>query len=90
MEAIAKLDAGEIDVMPETVPVFIWTVKKLGRSPADYRAAYMQPGESIFVAFTKGKNGQRYAKLFDDGVAEMRKSGELKKLLNAYSLEDWK
>jgi polar amino acid transport system substrate-binding protein len=89
VEAIAKLDAGEIDLMPEMVPVFIWTAKKLGHAGTDYRAAWLQPGDPVYVAFAKTDAGRRYAQMFDEGVRAMRKSGELKKLLAAYSLEDW-
>lgn len=90
-DGIAKLDRGEIDVMAETVAVWIWTVKSLGKSPGDYRVAYLHQSEPIYLAFTaQGTRGQRLATLWDTGLAEARRSGELKQILDKYGLVDWK
>jgi polar amino acid transport system substrate-binding protein len=89
--AIADLDAGKIDVMPETASVFIWTLKELGRPPTDFHLGYLHEGDPIFIAFTaKGDVGKRYAQILDAGIVELRRSGALKKLLDRYSLTDWK
>jgi polar amino acid transport system substrate-binding protein len=90
-DGIAKLDAGGIDVMVETVAVWVWTVKELGRSPGDYKIAYMHQAEAIFVAFApKGDAGKRYAAIWDAGVQELRKNGKMAAVLEKYSVVDWK
>lgn len=90
-DGIAKLDAGEINVMAETMAVWVWTVKSLGRSPADYRMAYLHQAEPIFLGFAvKGEQGRRYAQWWDEGLRELRTSGKLTAILSKYGLVDWK
>lgn len=85
-DLIRKLHDGEIDVFPETEAVFVWNVRELGFSPDAFRAEYTHSGDPIFVAFTAGPKGQRYAKLFDAGMARLRKSGELARILERYGV----
>jgi polar amino acid transport system substrate-binding protein len=88
-EGIAQLKSGKIDVMAETLAVFVWTVRSEGGSPADYRVAFLQAGEAIYVAFAKNATGQKHAEIFDQGLERLRKSGELATLLKRYGLSDW-
>ncbi len=88
-DGIAQLNKGKIDVMAETLAVFIWTVRSEGGSPADYRVAYLQAGEAIYMAFAKTAAGERYARIFDEGLVRLRKSGELATILKRYGLPDW-
>lgn len=45
----------------------------------------------IFIAFSpKNPKAKQYAQLLSDGMVELRKSGELKKILDKYGLKDWK
>jgi polar amino acid transport system substrate-binding protein len=88
-DGIAQLKNGKIDVMAETLAVFIWTVRSKGGSPTDYRVAYLQAGEPIYMAFSKTDEGIRYAKIFDGGLVRLRKSGELANVLKKYGLSDW-
>lgn len=47
--------------------------------------------EALFVAFyPKANRNEEFAKMIDDGIYQLRKNGELKKLLNKYNLTDWK
>ncbi|MGC4074554.1 MAG: transporter substrate-binding domain-containing protein [Nibricoccus sp.] len=88
-DGIAQLKDGKIDVMAETLAVFIWTVRSSGGSPADYRVAYLQAGEPIYMAFAKNETGRRFAEIFDKGLERLRKSGELTTVLRHYGLSDW-
>jgi len=88
-DGISQLKDGKIDVMAETLAVFIWTVRSQGGSPADYRVAYLQAGEPIYMAFAKNDTGKRCAEIFDAGLARLRKSGELAAVLKRYGLSDW-
>jgi polar amino acid transport system substrate-binding protein len=90
-DGIAKLDAGELDVMAETMAVWVWTVKDMGRSMSDYRVAYVHPAEPIFVAFaTQNENGRKLAEIWDEGLRTLRANGKLAKLLEKYGVLDWK
>lgn len=89
-EALTKLNAKEIDVMPETLPVFVWALKSRGLAFADYHIAYLTEGQPIFIAFSKTAQGRHFAKVFNDGLRELRANGQLAKILASYGIEDWK
>lgn len=45
----------------------------------------------IYIAFSPhNQKSASYAKILSDGWKEIRKSGELKKILAKYNVEDWK
>ncbi len=88
-DGIKKLNTGQIDVMVETVPVFIWTVRSGGALPSDYRIAYTAEGDPIWVPFANNDTGKKYALWLDQGIAHLRESGELQKILKKYGLVDW-
>lgn len=88
-EAIRELKEGAIVAMPETMTVFIWNVRELGYATNDFRMAYVHEGDDFFVAFAPSETGRRYAKLFDEGIAQLRKSGEFARILQRYGLSDW-
>lgn len=89
-DGLNKLLAGELDVVPEAVPVFGWAVKDAGLNPADFQAAYLHESEPVFIAFTpKDERGARYAKILTEGIRALRRSGELEKLLARYGQRDW-
>ncbi len=45
----------------------------------------------IYVAFSpKLKNAKEFAKILDEGIVQLRQSGELKAILNRYNVQDWK
>lgn len=90
VEAIEHLSRREIDVLPETLAVFVWGLKKEGRSFSDYRLAYLHEGQPIFIAFTKNEKGLRFSQMLEDGIRELRANGQLAKLLANYGIEDWK
>lgn len=89
-DGIEKLRHGEIDVLPETIPVFIWALKGQKLSMSDFRIVYTHEGDDVFVAFAPNAAGRRFAKLLDEGLQRLRQSGALTKILRRYGLEDWK
>lgn len=47
--------------------------------------------QNLFIAFTPAKpKSKEYAKILDEGVIELRKSGRLKIILQKYGVSDWK
>lgn len=90
-DGIRRLLDGQIDVLPEALPVFAWNAKLLGHPLGRFNVAFTQPGEPIFVAFSrKTPEAKRYAEIFDDGMRRLRDSGKLKAILARYGLEDWR
>jgi polar amino acid transport system substrate-binding protein len=43
----------------------------------------------VFIACTPNAKGRKYVAMFDAGLAQLRKSGELKKILARHGLQDW-
>ena len=89
IDALKKLDADELDVIAETVPVFIWNVKASGRKMSNYTLAFTHEGLPIYLAFSKSDQGAKYAAIFDAAIKSMRQSGELNRILASYGVPDW-
>jgi polar amino acid transport system substrate-binding protein len=83
-EAVADLSSGKIDVFVESVLVFYWALKNTGQKFSDFRAAYTEPTEPLFVAFTKNKQGAEFAHKLDAGLAKLKGSGRYDAILDKY------
>jgi len=83
-EAMNDLVAGQIDVMPESVLVFVWAAKNSGRKFSDFRIAYSETAEPLFVAFSKNEQGKKCARLFDLGLRKLKESGRFDAILASY------
>ena len=89
--AIGMLQKKRVDVILETPEVFFDAVKQLKLDPAEFRvAAELRPRTPVWVGFSpKLATSASYAQMMQEGMIEMRKSGELKKILDKYGVEDW-
>lgn len=83
-EAMTDLVDGKIDVMPESVLVFVWMAKSTGRKFADFRIAYSETAEPLYVAFSKNEQGRKYARMFDAGLRKLKDSGRFDVILSSY------
>lgn len=83
-EALEELDGGKIDVVVESVLVFHWAVKSRGKKFTDYRIAYNEVAEPLFVAFAKNEAGRKYTKLFDQGLKKLKDNGRFDAILEGY------
>ncbi len=88
---IDSLEEGRIDTFIENAPVVYATVRKMGLNVEDFReAGEPKLGVRLFIAFSpKIYQSQQYADIFDKGVVGLRKSGQLKKILDRYGIKDW-
>lgn len=87
---IRKLQADRTEIVLENDTVFSYTSsmeKLLGK----FISAGCLPDDKLFVSFS-GKNPKsaEYVKIFNEGLEAMRKSGELKPILEKYGVTDWK
>lgn len=90
-DALSKMLAGELDVIPETLPVFTWNVKASGLAVSDFTMAYLHPAEPIYVAFSPAHPRiETLVKTWEAGVRKLRASGELNQILQKYGLRDWR
>lgn len=86
---LRKLLGGRIDVWLENKNVILWTAAAATPKP-DLAVTPLGEADPVFIAFSPAKpDAAKWAAAIDAGVAEMRKSGELAKLLAAYNLVDW-
>ena len=89
-DAIDALARDEIELMPESRPVFAWAVKDQQRNLANFTSKFDHDGGLIYVAFTKSTRGAELAAKWDAGIARLRKDGTLAKILARYDVRDWK
>jgi polar amino acid transport system substrate-binding protein len=85
-----NLSLGRLDGAIEDEQVMQHTLTKLG---LEHKIILAGCGKQtpVFVAFSpKLKNAHELIKIFDDGVADLRQSKQLAKILAKYGLNDWK
>ena len=80
VDAIAKLDDGELDVIAESQRVWVWTIKKSGRGNKDYRTAFNKIGKPIYIAVSS-KAPAECPMIFAEGLRELRANGKLAEIL---------
>lgn len=89
--ALQLLERGRIDAIIDSIEVFKTSLKDMGRSPGEFKLITdgMIP-RVVYIAFApKRENSQRFLKILDAGMKDLRTSGELKRLLEKYDLSDW-
>lgn len=87
---IQMLQQKRIDVFIENRNVCNYTMK-LNKITDVKEVGACKTSNKIFIAFTpKNAKTAAYAKILSDGMIELRKSGELKTILEKYGLKDWK
>lgn len=86
-----KLDAGRVDLVLETDSVFAFTSKMEKMGEKFINTGCLPTKDSLYLNFS-GKNPKsvEYVKAFNEGLADLRKSGELKIILDKYEVKDWK
>lgn len=84
-----KLIVGRIDFLQDDIHVLEYRLAKMGLK----KKIFLQPeGEHypLRIAFSPVRpDGLKLAKMFDDGIAQMRRTGELARLLKRYGMKDW-
>lgn len=87
---LRKLSTGSLDGMIEAGVVMEYLLLKAGLVQEVVSAGCDTP-VPIYVAFgPKGSQGDVLVKQFDQGVAELRRSGKLAEILAKYGVKDWK
>lgn len=90
LDGVKKLISKEVDLMPECPQVFFWTLKEASIDASQFRMACRMPADPVYVAFRADEKGAAWARMFDEGIVELRKSGKLAKILAKYQVQDWK
>lgn len=88
---IRLLAAGRLDGILVNEKNIQISLKKLKMENQFKSAGMAGKPQKMFVVFSKQtNNGKELAELFSKGISDLRKSGELKKILAGYNLKDWK
>lgn len=89
---LKMLQAGRIDAVLEDVSV-LNAALSANNIPANQvvLAGKLTDARELNVAFSPAKDTSRkYSEQFSAGIAELRKSGKLKQILDRYNVKDWK
>lgn len=88
---IQMLSLKRIDMLVEAEPVFWYTANLLNKADQFKVAGSAKEFEKSYIAFSPVlDDSQEYAQILSDGIARLRKSGELQQILSKYGMADWR
>jgi len=86
-----KLLLDRVTVIVEDAIVVDFATRELGMVGKVKAAGSVEPRNRVYIAFSpKNPKSASYAKALSDGIARLRRSGELKAILDRYGVADWK
>jgi polar amino acid transport system substrate-binding protein len=86
---IRLLLSNRVDIILESGPVLAYQANRINMADRIEQAGRLPP-DYISIGFTPAKpDGERWARILSDGVAEMRASGRLAEILALYGLTDF-
>jgi len=86
---LRKLATGKIGTLVENQAVLEYQLAQNGERER-FEFAGVLTERASYIAFSPAKpSSGEYARLLSDGIAALRKSGELERILAKYSLRDW-
>jgi len=87
---IKKLLAGKIDATIASTSAMYYAAQKLGVADQIKFAGNGSIAGGLYIVFSPAKEkSSDYARMLDEGVRQLRKSGELAMILERYGLSDW-
>jgi len=87
---IEMMGAGDIDVIVENINVMAYTLGK-NKIANIIPAGKIDEDFLLYVAFSpKNERSDIFARLFDEGIDNLRASGKLAKILAKYGVSDWR
>lgn len=91
LERLLKmLLTGRLTTVIEDKVVLEYKLQQMGKSDQVVVAGYSPVKINVYSSFSPAlKNSKEYAQILEEGVKEMRQTGELKKILDSYGLQDW-
>lgn len=90
-KGIKLLHRKRVDAVIEADPVFWYTAQELGLKDEFISAGRSEVPEKAYIAFSPAlASSADYAQMLSNGVEQLRKSGELEKILQRYGLSDWR
>ena len=89
---IHKLRLKQIDIVPSTPQVFYAELEQMHLDRSLFRFAGSTPDKDpIHIAFSPNvERSRKLATILAEGIKNLRSTGELKKILDRYKIEDWR
>lgn len=87
---LKKLAAGRVDAVVDARPVLAYKVQQTGLSDKVELINSADPMQNYIAFSPNNSKSAEYAQLISKGIADMRASGRLKKILDQYNVSDWK
>ncbi len=88
--AYQMLERGRLDLIYNDISAFFWKLKKHSGDPSKYRVFHTLNKGSMYIGFyPQLPQASRYLDLVDQGIDQLRKSGELAQILSRYGVSDW-
>ena len=89
--SLKKLQAGRISAWIEDNRVAEYNIMRSGLEGEIVPAGGLGEKQFVYIAFSPANSkSAEYARLIEQGVEQLRQSGELAKILAVYGLKDWK
>jgi polar amino acid transport system substrate-binding protein len=92
-QLVKMLNTKRVDAIVESGAVFSSYLQEKKIDSAKYKmvGTPKQEPQKIYVCFSpKDPNSKDYAKFIDEGMKELIKSGEYKKIVDKYNIKNWK
>lgn len=87
---IRMLLAGRVDLVLESIPALEHTATEMGVLDQIKQVSPLPGSPSLFIACSPKKPASRdIVKALDEGLRELRRSGELQRILDKYGMSDW-
>ncbi len=88
---LKMLKAGRLDAIIDNINVMSASIQEGKLTDVIVSAGAVDYLDDLYMAFSPAKDSsEKYSKIFDEGLIELRKSGELQKIMESYGLKDWK
>jgi polar amino acid transport system substrate-binding protein len=87
---LSKLLANRITIILEDAIVVGFVSRSLGLEKRIRAAGAIEPRNRVGIAFAAKPTASRYARILSEGILKLRRTGELKTILDRYRVEDWK
>jgi polar amino acid transport system substrate-binding protein len=89
-KSLMLLVTGRVDVLVEDRNVATAKIARMGLTGRVVEAGVPGEPEDVFIACTPARpEGEAWAKMFGEGIDQMRRARELRPLLSRYGLDDW-
>ena len=88
---VEKMKLKRVSVVVEDSNVMADHLKTTGQSNQVKLAGCLPESREVYIAFSpKNPNSKKYAEELSKGIESLRKSGQLKTILDKYGAKDWK